>query len=266
MKKNPDKWSESELNVIKDSGLSHNEAAFRIGRSYAAVKAKRRLLSVVVSKKDIDYYTPEALKVLVENRHLSNPELAKLMGRSVQGIALKRQRLGIGPPSNEWEADEIEYLATFYYSKSKKEIATHLGRSVSAVTTKAGELGITRQTEYWTSAEIGVLLNNLDKSNKELTRLVNKSESQIAYKKAYINYSRKKERKQIEGIESGVPMVYKSKQAQYLEMLMALEIEQSFLFPAKEMQHLSLAKAYIPDRIFKSKKVDEHSRRVWRLA
>ena len=70
-------WSKNEIKIISKTSLSHRQAANATGRSYAAVKAKRRQLGIVVKVSDIDYYSEAEIEYIKNNRHLSNPDFGR---------------------------------------------------------------------------------------------------------------------------------------------------------------------------------------------
>ncbi|MDR1561120.1 MAG: hypothetical protein LBS23_02065, partial [Holosporaceae bacterium] len=144
VKRRYSKWSTDEINVIRNTSLSHRRVADAIGRTYAAVKKKRQDLGIVVKVSDIDYYSDTEIQYIKNNRHLSNPDLARLMGRSVKGLSLKRRHLRLNPPDITWSEKEVKYLLENYAIKSKKKVAEHLKRPLSSVIDKARRLGITR--------------------------------------------------------------------------------------------------------------------------
>jgi hypothetical protein len=260
-------WTDEEIEIVKNVQLSIKEVAKEISRTYSAVKAKRLSLGIVTEKKDVDYWKQGEVDILKNNPELTNKEIAEILRRTEQSVQLKRARLGLKGPSELWSADEIKYLKKYYFKQSKKEIADALNRSATAVMSKAYELGITKKTDYWSKVEIQILTENIQLPNIEISRLINKTADQIAYKKAYLN-SRKGNRNRnvtFEELEDNVPLEYKSKSNRYADLLEAMNVNQSFEFPTSEIQHIQAAKNLFPDKIFKIKPIDETTSRLWRL-
>jgi hypothetical protein len=262
-------WTKKELKTIRNTSLSHRQAADATGRTYAAVKRKRRDLGIIVKISDVDYYSVAEIQYIENNRHLSNPELAKLMGRTAQGLALKRRRLGLAPPNSAWTDKEIKYLLKHYANKEKKKIATHLNRPATAIISKAYELGITRRTDYWKAEEMNILLENIHLSNKEIVKLFdNKSIEQISYKKAYIKaklLKNKTPNKKVKGrIKKDIPYKFRTKLSSYIEYLKHMSIGDSIEYPAGENTTVNVAMKHFPERLFRTTKLSE-SRIMWRL-
>jgi hypothetical protein len=262
-------WTKKELKTIRNTSLSHRQAADATGRTYASVKAKRRQLGVMVKVYDIDYYSDAEIQYIENNRHLSNPELSKLMGRTAQGLALKRQKLGLAPPNNAWTDKEIKYLLKHYANKEKKEMASYLNRPTTAVISKAYELGITRRTDYWKAEELNILLENIHLPNKEIVKLFdNKSIEQISYKKAYVRarlLKNKKPNKKVKGkIKKDIPYKFRTKLSSYIEYLKHMAVGDSFKYPAGENTTVNVAMKNFPERLFRTTKLSE-GRIAWRL-
>jgi hypothetical protein len=260
-------WTKTEISIIKDTSLSHRQASEATGRTSAAVKAKRRQLGVVVNVSDINYYSKSEIEYIKNNRHLSNPELAKLMGRPVKGLTFKRQLLGLNPPDNTWSEKEVKFLLENYAKKEKKEIAAQLNRPVTAVICKAYELGITRRTDYWKTEEVNLLLENINLPNRELVLLFpNKSIEQISYKKSYVR-AKLNERKDIgkNKIQKDIPYKFRTKLSAYIEYLKYMSVGDSFEYPNESNATMYAAMKYFPERLFKTTKMSNSARMIWRL-
>lgn len=65
-------------------------------------------------------------------------------------------------------------------------------------------------------------------------------------------------------INKGI-VFYSGKQAQYRALMLALEIGDSFEYPTAERQMVNNCYPYFNDRIFSTKKIDDKSRRCWRV-
>jgi transposase len=100
------KWRRASINVLKDTSLSHRQAAEATGRSYAAVKAKRRELGIVKRRllglnPPYNAWTDEELKYLVENySKMSKKEIAGQLKRSMSAVTSKAYELDLTRKKN----------------------------------------------------------------------------------------------------------------------------------------------------------------------
>ncbi len=258
-------WSQNEIDILKDISLSNRDAADRSNRSFAAVKAKRQSLGITKTKKDIITWTKSEIKFLRSNLHLSDQKLAAKLNKTASAIGNKRQRMKYFKPSNEWDEEELDYLMENYRQKPNHEISKFLGRSVSAIQTMAYDLGLTNRTDFWKQNEIDLLMENWDKPLDQLATMLNKSTSQISYKRAYVNYLRKK------SIEVDMSVINKSKsflvlKEQYFGLMQAMQSGESFDFPIKDYAVVMELKKLFTENKFKTKKLeDKMTRRIVKL-
>ncbi|WP_343680017.1 hypothetical protein [Chryseobacterium arthrosphaerae] len=257
-------WTEKEIEFVCDEKLSINEVATITNRSYAAVKAKRMDLNIK-GKSEIDYWSEKEIIFLTKNRLLSNAEISEQIGRSENAVSLKRNKLGVPQISKNYDEFEIEYLIVNYHEKSVKEISEFLGRSASSIQSKAYELGITKKSEYWSKSEVEFLQKNIKLSNEKLSKSINKSINQIAYKKAHLRSIEIREKNVSDEIEENVPFSTRGKINRYIDVLFVMKIGDSLEFPDNEYQLVIQAKSYLSERLFKTKKDKEGTRRIWRL-
>lgn len=258
-------WTEEELMILKDTSLSNREVCEITGRSYSAVKIKRRELNIS-PKKDIDYWTIEEIKTLQKNKHLNNKKLAKILNRTPQSISIKRNKLNIPYIDNKWDEEEIEYLIENYPHQSNIKTAKYIGRTVTAVNSMAHELGLTRRNDYWTTDEIKILSENISLSADDLEKIIKtKNKKQILYKKTHLKSVNTKNIRNEEHIDQDVLFSKGSKVARIISLLSVLEVGESFELLNNEYSYFLEARAFVQNKLFKSKKETEHSRRVWRL-
>lgn len=258
-------WTDEEIEVLKDITLSHKEVVeILTKRSYQSVKLKRLEIGVN-AKKDINYWTEDELKFLAKNRQLSNKEISKKIGRSVDAIQAKRAKLNIPQLTKKYDAFEVEYLIVNYNNKKPKEIADYLGRSISSIQSKASEMGLTKKHNYWSEKEIAFLKQNIDKNAKYISKHINKSKAQIVYKKAHLK-SIEIRKTEVDCIDKNVPFSKEGVINQFIDILSVMEVGDSFELPTKEYSSYILAKNHLPKKIFSTKRIDQKTRRVWRLA
>jgi len=90
-------------------------------------------------------WTVDEIEFLKENAHLTAREIAEKLGRTVEAVRTKRQRLKIRP-KYLWSPEEEEKLHELYEAGlSDAEIARQLGRSVGAVRLKRQRMGLVRR-------------------------------------------------------------------------------------------------------------------------
>ena len=264
-----DPWSKDELNILKDTSLTHNDVVEATGRSYSAVKRKRLELGVK-AKTEMNYWSPEEIKFLTKNRNLSNIEVADKLGRTPGAVSIKRQKLNLAQFTDKWDAFEIEYLVTNYNSIKNEAIADFLGRSLTAITTKAYELGISKKSDFWSKKETQLLLDNFDALLDELCEIITtKSKAQIAYKRTFIR-SKQKENVNKSDFEISSDRNFNGrnpKAGQYMDALSVMNIGDSMEFPSNEYQHVLKAIYHFPNKFFRTKKSESSSsiRIIWRL-
>jgi len=262
--------TDEQIAFIKDATLSHQEVAALTGKSYASVKYHRSKYKIEVDEdaKDIRYWSEEEVQFLNDNADKTNEELARLLGRSVGGVALKRQRMNIPSTRDYWDDSEKEYLKENYKHLSVARVASELGRTVNGVVDMAYKLGLTKKSTGWSKSEIEILQNNIDLKPSELLPLLpNKTKEQITYKKNHLTFfNNQKVAIDDTDIERNVRISKHSLTLRYLELLNTLEVGDSLQFPAEDSVRIASARKELAHKQFVSKKEDDKTRRIWRIA
>lgn len=86
-------------------------------------------------------WTKKEDNTLIENKHLSDKELTKLIDRSESSIKTRRYRLDLGERAKVTEED-LQYLKNNYEVKTTVQLAEDLGFHRSTVEKHLKELGI----------------------------------------------------------------------------------------------------------------------------
>ena len=98
---------------------------------------------IAVEKPTKKRFTQEEIKFLKENKDkLSNEELAKELGRSIDSITHKLSRLGIARESYEWTTIKDKFLKKFITKLSYRQLAEKLGTTVPSVRARCKKLDI----------------------------------------------------------------------------------------------------------------------------
>jgi hypothetical protein len=158
-------WSQEErllLGTREDA-----ELAVLLGRSPDAVKQQRRKWGIpsyreqkYSSNKGGNPWTEEELSMLGK---VSDKELARMTGRTIDSVNLQRRRLGIRTSKYYWKEEDLALLGT----KSDKELAQLLGRTTTAVTDKRKQKGI---LSHQLCVDLGLPLGT---TKRALRRLLN---------------------------------------------------------------------------------------------
>lgn len=155
------KWTDEEIQLLKEyanKGLSCEEIAHLLNRTYNSVRGKRKMLHIKRwSDEDISM-----LKSYFEQGY-NCPQVAKKMNRTLNAVQCKARAIGAIVPQNKWSKEEEAFLrASIKNGKSYKYIGSKLHKSSDAVKYKAHSLGIyvgKRCGTYrsWTDEEIDYL-------------------------------------------------------------------------------------------------------------
>jgi hypothetical protein len=258
-----------QLDVIKDASISNNEAAAKIGRSYASVKyhRKKNNVKVIPSAKQIDYWTDDEVEVILKNKDKTNAEIAKALNRTVQAVSIKRQRLGVPGTTPLWSKEEVKYLTDNYHIFSAAEIARQLNRTTASIVSYAHSLGLSKKNTFWSKQEIKILQENIKLIPTKLIELLpNKTLNQISYKKSHLNFfNAQKTNEKDSDIDTDIRLSVASIKIRYIELLNTLEVGQSFEYPAGDKERINSASRELAHKRYVTRIIDEKTRRVWRI-
>lgn len=91
-----------------------------------------------MSKKKYTEQELEHIRLLFKQKK-TDEEIARIMGRGVEGIKAKRRQLGLNRPDavaikngHNWTEDELQFIRNYWRTKTDKWMAKKLGVSVSA--------------------------------------------------------------------------------------------------------------------------------------
>lgn len=260
--------SPAELKIISNTKLSHRTVAEKLNRSYGSIKYHRKRLNIIVedAAKEVDRWTDTDKQTLVDHVGYTDVELARIIGKTKGSIANMRFKMKLKSSKNFFSANDINYITENYHKKSVKQIANHLDRSVSSIQSIAHNLGVTKKNVFWTKAEIEILQLNINLPPSELiTLLTKKSAAQITYKKSHINYYNKLKTKDVSGIDSDVPIPKHPIILKYIEHCNSIDPGQSFEFPGADKFYLNAAVRELAHKRFVTRRVDDTTRRIWRI-
>lgn len=167
--------------------------------------------------------------------------------------------------NKHWAQQDIDYLKDNYHQVDIKELTVRLQRNEASIRWQAGQLGLTEKKNYWSKEDLAFIAENLTTlTYKEIADKLGRSVSAIAHKIADLNIVRNFKSAKLDAIENNVSF-FKGKSGEYKALLAAMEIGQSFVYPAEERQTITNQIKYFPDRVFRTRQEDNKSRRVWRL-
>lgn len=145
------KWSIEEVELLKEKYLllskEELEDLFYL-RNYDAIRKKANELGL--KKINGNYFTKEEEQYLIDNYNImSAQEIAKVLGRSVESIYTKSDRLGM-EKSSKWTNEEINVLIENYSKYSNKYINDNLlkSRTPQTIGDKARQLGLHKSSDF----------------------------------------------------------------------------------------------------------------------
>lgn len=128
------RWSEDELELLRDLSLTLVEVAQRTGRPVGSCRVKAGSLGIY------RYGWPEDHLVLLRDTSVPLVQVAELTGRPLSSIRAKASALGIQRREDEWSPEELAILAD--KSLSYAEVAARTGRTIATVKSRASLTGV----------------------------------------------------------------------------------------------------------------------------
>lgn len=164
-----------------------------------------------------------------------------------------------------WTEDQDQYLIENYKGTPLAVLVKFLNKTEDAIRWRASYLHVTKpKGNEWSTDDIEYLKKNKgNMTYQDLAYYLGRTKSAVANKILDLNIISKRQSKS-EDVESGIPYSG-SITRQYVEKVSTMEVGDSFLFPISDRQILRNAIKSFPERYFRTKKVDDFSRRVWRL-
>jgi hypothetical protein len=167
--------------------------------------------------------------------------------------------------NKNWSKEDAQYLTENYGKVDIKELAHRLERTEDGIRGRASDLGLTDKKTYWTKEELIFLAENLTTlTYKEMADKLGRTVRSVAHKVSDVKIARLFKAPELDALENDVAF-FKGKSGEYKALLSAMEIGQSFVYPAEDRQTLQNQIKYFPDRVYRTKREDENTRRVWRL-
>lgn len=168
---------------------------------------------------------------------------------------------------SRWLEKEVTYLKENYNVVAIKEIAIHLKRSENTIRIKAKSLGITQSKNApYTGDENSYILNNIGKKSLiEIAHDIGRTISAVRKKAILLKQIEITKSNKTYEFDSSISFYEDGLASQYRDMLAKMQVGESFEYPAKERQTLANQIQLFHTRIYRTKMVDETTRRVWRL-
>lgn len=170
--------------------------------------------------------------------------------------------------NKRWTEEEKKFVTDNYNTLSVKEICEVIGRTEDSIRQFASDQDLTgkNRLQPWTREDLLYVRKNYRKiSVTELAIYLGRSKGSIAHKVTEMNAATSTlPEVDTSPIQKGVPY-YTGKQTQYRALMNALDVNDSFEFPASERQTIQNCMPHFQDRLFKTKKVDDNTRRIWRV-
>lgn len=163
-----------------------------------------------------------------------------------------------------WTDEQVRYLRANFRKKTAKEIGYHIGKSVDSVAYMAHRIGISKKREKWTADEREFIKQHcFEMTIAQLADKLNKTPKAVANKLVTLRQVAQNHSPE-ESIEHGI-LISSTKAAEYRDILGRLEIGDSFVYPQSERATVNNQRAVHSKRQFHSKRIDEKTRRIWRI-
>ena len=192
-------WTEELINELKKclkEGLDVFEIAKKMDISTAKVRNQVNVIkngetnqsnqrrNSVWSKQEVD-------KLIELAATHTSKEIARGLGKKTSQVSSKARKLGINIKKEEcWSSEDIESLLNLYKENEVNVLIDILQKSESSIREKAQELGITLKYKppvRWTKEEENLLKVYVNKyTNKEIAKILNRTESSVASKLNYM--------------------------------------------------------------------------------
>lgn len=174
-------WNEKEDEFIKNNTqLTLAELSNKMGRSMNSVKFKKAKLGLKL-KGDVERWSKKEIQFLMNNNSTLNHRIiAQKLGRTPMAVRRKIDKLGITSErvlisdENKWTEKE-DVLLIKNKDKSIVELMSILpDKSRDAIYGRKHKLGAIKY-KLWTAKENQTIQDNLDKSDIEIGKLINRS-------------------------------------------------------------------------------------------
>ena len=170
--------------------------------------------------------------------------------------------------NKRWTAEDRQFVIDNYTILGVKQLAEATGRTEDSLRQFASQQKLTsrNKTEIWTREDLLFVRKNYRKmSVAEIAKQLDRTKSSVAHKITQMNVAESMlPTVDTSSIQKGVPY-YQGKQSEYRALMIAMNVNDSFEYPTNERQTIVNCMPYFQDRLFKTKKIDDNTRRIWRI-
>lgn len=170
--------------------------------------------------------------------------------------------------NKRWTAEDRQFVIDNYISMGVRELSQVTGRTEESLRQFASQEKLTsrNRANYWTREDLLFVRKKYRKmSVSEIAKQLDRTKSSVAHKITLMNIAESMlPTADTSAIQKNVPY-YQGKQSEYRALMLAMNVNDSFEYPANERQTIANCMPYFRDRLFKTKKIDDHTRRVWRV-
>ena len=168
-----------------------------------------------------------------------------------------------------WTSEEKEFVISGYSTMSVSEISEHLKRSEDSIRQFAtlNKLSAKNNSPDWTREELLFIKANYKKLKAEdIAKKLGRSRQAVTHKVSILGLNKNVALpNDLSLIQKNVPIPLVGKKGQYFGLLTAMDVDDSFEYPDSERQTVTDAAASVQNKLFKSFKIDEFTRRIWRI-
>lgn len=170
--------------------------------------------------------------------------------------------------NKKWTDEDRQFVIDNYISMGIRELSQATGRTEDSIRQFASQQRLTgrNKANAWTREDLLFVRKNYRKmSVSEIAEKLDRTKRSVAHKLTLINAATSMlPTVDTSAIERNVPY-YKGKQSEYRALLLAMNVNDSVEYPANERQTIANCMPYFQDRLFKTKKIDDNTRRIWRV-
>ena len=181
-------WTSEEETFLKDhSSTDLNELAKHFGIAKKNIYNKMLRMKLIKMVKSCRPWIDDEIQIVKDNLNKSDEEISKLINRSVKAVKSERTKLGLlrKKTNTPWTSGEEEFLKENCFL-DLDELAKCLKMTKKRVYNKMLRMKLIETVEpnqSWTNDEIQIVKDNLDKSDKEIGKLVNRNAMSVKSKR-----------------------------------------------------------------------------------
>ncbi len=170
--------------------------------------------------------------------------------------------------NKRWTDEDRQFVIDNYNSMGVRELAQITGRTEDSLRQFASQQRLTsrNKADAWTREDLLFVQKKYRKmSVSEIAIQLGRTKNSVAHKITLMNVAVSMlPTVDTSAIENGVPY-YEGKQSEYRALMLAMNVNDSFEYPTDERQSIANCMPYFQDRLFKTKKIDDNTRRIWRV-